>query len=180
MTCIVGLVDADSVWISGDSAGVARLDLVVRADQKVWRKGKFVYGFTSSFRMGQLLRYSLTVPEQYPSQGVEEYMVGPFIDAARRCLKDGGFAETHDGAERGGTFLVGYAGRLFEIGSDYQVGESVDGFAAVGCGDSYALGSLYSTGGEPRSRVQLALESAEAFSAGVRSPFVILKGGTNA
>lgn len=178
MTCIVGLVHKGTVYIGGDSAGVAGYDLTVRADQKVWSKDLFVYGFTSSFRMGQLLRYKINVAEKYPSQGVEEYMVDTFINAARKCLKDGGWARTDNGQERGGCFLVGFAGRLWQVESDYQVGESVDGFAAVGCGEAYALGSLYSTEGmEPNDRLNLALEAAEAFSAGVRGPFTIVSGG---
>jgi len=38
------------------------------------------------------------------------------------------------GQEAGGTFLVGYRGRLFRVDSDYQVGESVNNYCAVGCG----------------------------------------------
>lgn len=61
--------------------------------------------------------------------------------------------------------------------SDYQVGQAVDGYAAVGSGDSIALGALYATAGmgmKPRRRVKLALRAAERFSAGVRAPFICL------
>ena len=59
MTCIVGLVHEGVVYIGGDSAGVGGMSLTVRADEKVFQNGEFLMGFTTSFRMGQLLRYSL-------------------------------------------------------------------------------------------------------------------------
>ena len=62
MTCIVGLVHEGTVFIGGDSAGVAGLSLVVRADEKVFRNGDFLMDFTTSFRMGQLLRYNPDSP----------------------------------------------------------------------------------------------------------------------
>lgn len=172
MTCIVGIAHEGKVHIGGDSAGVGGYDLTVRQDRKVFRNGDFVMGFTSSFRMGQLLAYSLTPPRRHPDDDVYKYMVTHFVDAVRGCLKAGGYAETHHGAETGGTFLVGYAGRLFAIQGDYQVSESSHGFDACGCGESYALGSLYATSGQlPFQRLELALKTAEQFSAGVRGPF---------
>lgn len=176
MTCIVGLIDKGKVYIGGDSAAVwgTSFAIVARNDRKVFRNGDFVMGFTSSFRMGQLLAFNFNPPK--PRQGVDifAYMVTDFIDAARQRMKDGGFTRVKDNwSEEGGTFLVGYAGRLFQIGSDFQVGESTHGFDAVGCGDHLALGSLFSTPkmDDPTARVIEALQAAQTFSAGVREPF---------
>lgn len=174
MTCIAGVVENGIVYIGGDSAGVANYDLTVRADSKVFINGHFIMGFTSSFRMGQLLRYSFIPPDYDPRVEVDKYMVTTFIDAVRKCLKDGGYATTIDGEESAGTFLVGFNGRLFIIDSDYQVGESIDSFCSVGCGAPYAVGSLSSTSGKPEERIRKALETAERFNAGVRGPFVIM------
>src|SRR5262245_34038271 len=107
MTCIVGFVEGRSVWIGGDSAGVGGYDLTVRADEKVCRNGPMLFWFTSSFRMGQLLRYGLTVPERFPSMDVDKFMVTTFVDAVRECLKGHGWAEKRNEQERGGCFLVG-------------------------------------------------------------------------
>src|ERR1019366_6351782 len=77
--------------------------------------------------------------------------------------------------ESGGTFLVGTHGRLFEVSSDYQIGEPADPYAAVGCGSEVALGALHATGGSkmtPHQRLEAALAAAERFSNGVRGPFV--------
>lgn len=179
MTCIVGLVEGDTVWIGGDSAGVAGYELTVRSDQKVFRNGPMLFGFTSSFRMGQLLRYRLQVPEHDSCVDVDKWMATTFIDAVRTCLRDHGFAKKNQEQESGGTFLVAYRGRLFNIADDYQVGVPLDGFDAVGCGGEVARGALFACSRlSGRKRIALALQAAERFSAGVRGPFhiVALKG----
>ena len=178
MTCIVGLVDRGTVWLGADSAGIAGWDLMVVTDEKVFARGEFLIGYTTSFRMGQLLEHSLEVPRRSVDQDVREFMVTVFIDAVRKCLKDGGWAEEEKKRESGGCFLVGYAGRLFVISGEYQVLETSDGLNAVGCGAQVALGALHVTRGKPaRKRLELALEAAERWNAGVRGPFVIKKLG---
>lgn len=172
MTCIVGLVEGDNVWMGGDSAGVSGWSLTVRADLKVFRNGPMIFGFTTSFRMGQLLRYALKVPHHEADVEVDQYLATTFIDAVRECLKAHGFAKKENGQESGGTFLVGYRGRLFSIDDDYQVGEASDGYNACGCGREFALGALYASAHlTGRDRLGLALRAAERHSAGVRGPF---------
>lgn len=172
MTCIAGFIEDGAVWMGADSAGVAGYSLTVRADQKLFKNGPMLFGFTSSFRMGQLLRWALDVPDHDPRLDIEKYMTTVFVDAVRTCLKTAGFAKKELEVESGGQFLVGYRGRLFEIAGDYQVGEPVDPFGAVGCGCDLALGALFAT---PHlkgiERLTVALQAAERGSAGVRNPF---------
>jgi ATP-dependent protease HslVU (ClpYQ) peptidase subunit len=176
MTCIVGLVHNNKVYIGGDSAGVGGLSLDVRSDEKVFIKGEFVMGFTSSFRMGQLLRYKLQIPYHKPDIDNYEYMVTEFVEAVRQCLKDCGYVRSYNGEEYAGTFLVGYRGELFVVENDYQVGKLAMNFHAVGCGEDIAKGSLYSTKNinKPEDRILEALAASEQFSAGVRGPFKIV------
>ena len=176
MTAIVGLARQGKVFVGGDSAGVSGFDLTVRADPKVFRNGPYLFGFTSSFRMGQLIRYALVPPEP-KRDDLDRFMATKFVDALRACLKEGGWARKESDREEGGCFLVGTRGRLYTVESDYQVGRAADGYAAVGCGDQVALGALYATAGlamRPRARLKLALRAAERFNAGVRGPFVYL------
>lgn len=175
MTCIVGIVDKGRVYIGGDSAGVGGYDLSIRKDQKVFENGGFLFGFTSSFRMGNLLQYKLTVPKVSNDSDLMEYMCTEFIDSIRSCLKDGGYCRIENGVENGGVFLVGGYGRLFAVHGDYQVAETVCGYDAVGCGAEIALGSLFSTKGEAaRKRINKALNAASFHSAGVSPPFKVL------
>lgn len=180
MTCIVGLEHEGRVYIGGDSAGVdGRYALTVRADEKVFARDGLVMGFTSSFRMGQLLRYALVLPRQAEGQDDMEFMVTTFVDAVRNCLKAGGFTKVENAQEEGGSFLVGRKGRLFAIHDDFQVARAALGFDAVGCGDLIAQGAMWANDRNeaihtPEGRVQNALMAAEQMSAGVRGPFKVV------
>ena len=177
MTAIVGILHGESVWIGGDAAGVGGLSLTTRKDPKVFRNGEFIVGYTSSFRMGQLLEFAFAPPKPMESESIMPYMVTRFVPAIRDCLKSGGFQTTDKGQEFGGTFLVGYRGELFEIESDYQVSRVRASFNACGCGRDIALGSLHTTQSmklPPEKRITMALEAASEFSAGVRGQFTIV------
>lgn len=172
MTCIVGLQHDGKVTIGGDSAGVAGYSITVRADTKVFTVGPYLMGFTTSFRMGQLLHH--TFKPKPPKGNLDRFMVAEFIPGIMDCLETGGWLSTENGRREGGTFLVGVHGRLFSVHDDFQVGSPVDGYESVGCGDEIALGSLHSTTGKPpRARVKAALTAAAHHSAGVTPPFVI-------
>jgi ATP-dependent protease HslVU (ClpYQ) peptidase subunit len=180
MTCIVGLAVDGDVYMGGDSAGVMEYTLSVRADAKVFRRERraepWVFGFAGSFRLGDILRYHLTLPESPPDEGdVRAYLVTEFIPAVRAALRDHGVLRKQDEEELGQTFLVGLRGRLYSIHDDFQVGENVLPYAAIGSGAEVALGSLYSTQDrQPEDRVRLALAAAEQFCNSVRGPFHVV------
>ena len=75
--------------------------------------------------------------------------------------------------------MVGYKGRLFCIAEDFQVSESHEPFASVGCGSRYALGALKALAESiplgAREIAQKSLEIASHFSAGVRPPFTFVE-----
>jgi len=173
-TCVVGLVENGVVYMGADCAGVSYPYVRLRKDPKLFRKDTMLIGFTSSFRMGQVLRYSLVLPKYDDRIDPLEYVSTSLINAIRSAFKDGGVAQKDKEVESCGDFLIGFKGRLFGIFSDYQVGECMENYDAVGCGRDYALGSLYSTVTEANAkiRVEKALEVAAYFSAGVRGPFV--------
>lgn len=179
MTCIVGIVGKKHIYMGGDSAGVGGLSLHIRADEKVFVKENMIFGITGSFRMGNLLRFKLQIPEHPVKMDNYEYMCTAFIDAIRDCFKAGGFAHRKDDVEEmDGTFIVGYKGQLYEIEGDYQVGMLRVNYHAVGCGRDLATGAMFASQGHKlpeRQRILIALEAAEQFSAGVRGPFVIKK-----
>jgi ATP-dependent protease HslVU (ClpYQ) peptidase subunit len=175
MTCIVGIADETGVVMGGDSAGVSGWDLTIRKDDKVFRVGDLLIGYTTSYRMGQLLRFHLEVDTyKWSENKAFDCMVTEFVPAVRKVFKDGGYSKVENNAEEGGCFLVGFQGHLYTVFSDFQVGEAVDGFRAVGCGAQAALGHLYGSKGQnTEGRVRGALEAAEHFSIGVRGPFTV-------
>jgi ATP-dependent protease HslVU (ClpYQ) peptidase subunit len=179
MTCVVGMIKNDRVYIGADSAA-ATSGWTVRASalQKVFRHGSFLIGYTTSFRMGQILQYEVDYPEAEVYD--ETYMVTRFVPAVREKLKNLGYTKIDNNQEEGGDFLVGVAGQLFLVSSDFQVNHFLDGMAAVGCGAEYALGALLVrrsfVGHDPETSIRVALETAAYFSGGVIGPFTVLEG----
>lgn len=180
MTCIVGLVSkkTNKVIIGGDSSACSDENIFIRKDAKVFKNGRFIIGCTSSFRMMQLLRYSLYLPK-ISDKEIFEYMCTDFVNSVRHCFKDGGYLQKYtDGDEKGGTFLVAYRNRLFKIENDFQVAETENGIDSCGRGMDFALGSLYSTDGmeiSDEDRITKALSAAEFLSPWVCRPFMLLK-----
>lgn len=181
MTCIVGLIDdKGTVWMGGDSAGVeGYYSMMIRADSKVFLNGEFAFGFTSSFRMGQLLRFKFTPPPVPEGKDPYAYMVTDFIEAVRLCLRTGGYLKKTDEREEGGRFLVGWRGAIYDIQEDHQVAMSSHRFMSVGSGHDLAKGALSAltaqTNMTPRNILVAALEIAQEFSAAVRGPFEIIQ-----
>lgn len=172
MTCVVGLVHAERVYIGVDSSSVQGWTRRITALRKVFRTGPFLIGYTGSFRMGQLLEHHLQVPEKLPEQSDQAYMVAQFIEQVRRLLKEKGFTKIESNTETGGHFLVGYRGHLYSVHNDFQVGEMADGMDAIGSGGDYALGAMAALPHlAPVARLRKALQIAAQFNMGVFPPF---------
>ena len=172
MTCIVGVVDKGTVYIGGDSAGVSAYSITPRADKKVFINRDFAMGFTTSFRMGQLLQYKLVPPDKPKKCSDYKFMVVDFVDAVKKCFKENDYGLP----DKGGCFLVGFNSNLYAIDDDFQVGINCMPFDSVGCGSEIAKGSLFSTvGKKPMDRVKLALKAAATLNGGVCAPFNIVK-----
>ena len=178
MTCIIGLVHNGHTYVGADSASVDCERLVTRATKvpKVFRRGPFVMGYTTSFRMGQLLEHWLDVPGESEGMSGQEYMVKEFTETVRSLFKDKGFATIENNNEAGGRFLIGYGDHLYTMHEDFQIAEMVDEFDAVGCGSHFALGAVkaLSNYNDPVERITKSLEIASYFSGGVCPPFNVL------
>lgn len=180
MTCIVGIAHKGQVILGADSAGAdGWLNRRIRTDRKIFINSGIVFGFTTSFRMGQLLQHELTPPPVLEGQEPYQYAVKQLVPAIRTTLRAGGWLKNKDGREEGGTFLVGFRGHLFSIHDDLQVGESTACFEAVGCGDAYAMGAMHAASHlPPKDRLLAGLEAAASFSAGVAGPFHFIATGS--
>lgn len=182
MTCIVGLIEDGKVYMGGDSAGVSNnySHIISREDTKVFKNGKFLIGYTTSFRMGQLLRFSFNPPEITEGQDLYEYMCTSFITEVMNVMEKNKFATINNNEISGGKFLVGVEGRLFEVGNDFDVGELKGNFGACGSGVYFAFGALETLERlskkyiSPESKIELALVVAEKYSPGVCGPFNVL------
>lgn len=179
-----------AAFFGADSQASGGWHSTPRRDGKVFRLGDAVVGFTTSYRMGQIVRYLTKPPKAYWMTAHSKRKLYPDLHEAmvtwasgelRTALKDNGYTKVDNNREDGGTFIVGWKGRIFVIEDDFQVAEPSTGFHAVGCGAPYALGALsaldQTTDETVRGRLQVALIAAERFSNGVGSPFEYLSEG---
>lgn len=196
MTCIVGLIDKANkkAYMGCDAAGVdSWYREYIYPGIKVFKKhnniGEMLIGYTTSFRMGQLLQYKFTLPDDTKADPME-FLCGPFIDEVLKCFKNNNFALLKDNEAIGGVFLITYRGSLYMIQSNFSVMECFNGYGSVGCGDDFAIGALtalskynYSMNRLTKDgiftlnkdKVEIALQTAAQHSAGVSGPFTIIE-----
>jgi hypothetical protein len=170
MTCIVGIADKGKVWMGCDSIAYGSDGLKsIRAEPKVFSMGEdYIFGFVDSFRLGDLLQYQLSLP---PAECGKAFLVNRFIPRLRECLIEHGHAKEGDNMD--GAFLLGVRGKLYEVCEDFQIGEILCGYQAIGAGAPAALGSLYTSEAwisKPR-RMKTALCAAAEFHLGVAPPY---------
>ncbi len=177
MTCIVGLEQGGVVYMAGDSAGVSGNDITPRDDPKVFRKGTFLYGYAGSFRLGQLLRYKFDAPAHDEHLTDHAYLATDYVDTLRSLLdRNGLLRKREEVSSMEGLFLLGYRRHLYSVLGDFQVGQAIDDFDAIGSGFPYAVGAMAATetaGLHPIERVTRALAAASRYSTGVRGPFLV-------
>lgn len=176
MTLIVGLEAGGKVHIGGDSFAGNSLISSTCAKPKVFKVGDFIFGCTTSFRMIQLLQYSIKPPKNVGNDN-EKYLCTKFIDHVRDVFKKGGFLKNNAGKDEGGTFLMGYKGKLYSIHEDFQVNRCLAGYDACGAGYHMALGALFALKGvnmTPKEKLTVALDSGSEHHPYVRPPYVFL------
>ncbi|MCP4661143.1 MAG: hypothetical protein GY856_37550 [bacterium] len=176
MTGIVAVSDHQQVLIGGDSAAITpdhKEVYSVPETTKVFPAGSFAVGITTSFRIGQVLRYGVDWPEPpADDRDLERFIVDKLVEAVRRALKVGGCGRTREGMEIGGQFVIGVRSEIFVIAEDFAVTRVP--FAAIGAGRLVAYGALHALAGYDlpiEARVKAALEAAHAYTPSVRPPF---------
>lgn len=155
MTCIVGFSIRGSVYLGSDSLGsgngvkqvyctpkLVKLDVFEKKHLSL-SKISMGIGYTSSYRMGDILRYNFTPPAIEAEEDENEYLVTDFIPELIKCFDEHSFAKTKEGTKSGGNFLVGFRKRLFHVQEDFSVLEPSCGYTAVGSGQEFAMGAMY-------------------------------------
>jgi hypothetical protein len=193
MTCIVGIEHEGKVYIGGDRAQANESHTAAMSGPKVFVKNNIAFGYTTSFRFGNLLQYSFVIPHRYEGQELMDYMYTVFVEALRKCFKEGGYTKVENSVEEGGTALIGIGGKVFKLQDNFSLTNTASGYEAVGSGMYYALGSLHTTSlhtigwraldnphtsnpvyHDPKLRCELALQAAADLNPFVRAPFDVV------
>lgn len=176
MTCIAAIIDDDGVGhIASDSLGSNGHSKDVYKDQKVFTNGKFLVEYTSSYRMGQLLQYRLSLPKQRIGQTIDEFMYIDFVDAVRSLLKENGYMMINSNREEVGSFLVVTEGRIWQMQDDLSLLESSDGFDACGSGAHHAQAAMHVL--KRHSQLKLAPKEIPTIAIETASRYVATVGG---
>ncbi len=190
MTLIIAYVDEENktTYIGADSSGIKGDTKYIQKNPKVFynhHNFKFLIGFTSSFRMGQILQYNLIPPDipklMLERDELERYMVTDFIEEVRSTFDDYGYLQRfEDGDDKGGVFFVAYENKLFLIDGDFHVSSFTINYAAIGCAEPEAMGSLSTIERlnpqmHPEDKIKLAFTVAHKHTTCVYNPYIVLK-----
>ena len=174
MTCIVAIEKNGKVFMGADRMGSNGHTGAPVSQPKIFKNGSVIIGYTSSFRMGQLLEHALEIPLVH--ENIDKWVAIDFMQALRKAFTDNGWGKTKDGEIVGGTFLIAVAGRCYQIQDDYSFIRNISNEYAIGSGQDYALGSMRSTRSKADTQKRLleALETAAEYVVSVSAPFDFL------
>ncbi|EHU8781235.1 hypothetical protein N0S44_000473 [Escherichia coli] len=157
MTCIIAHTDGVTSFIAGDKMGSDGFTKSIQTEPKVFEK-EFVkisgddgltrtkdvmtIGFTTSFRMGQLLTYNLNLPDQNSNETFLQYLVLKVIPLIRQMFKDEWGARDTTQDVGGGQFIILHNHTIYEIQEDFSVLQSKSRVASVGSGTYHAIAAM--------------------------------------
>lgn len=163
MTCIVGIEYNGKVLIGGDVQGTSPNHKIVHTQPKVFFKKDIIIGYTTSYRFGQILENNLLDPvAPEDDEEVYRWLVTVLVPNIRETLDKNKYPE-------GGTCLIGVRGQLWSLQSDYSVLRSVLGYESIGSGCEYALGSIYTSLNNRKTRPSRYSNFAEIVSTAIRT-----------
>jgi hypothetical protein len=141
----------------------------------------FVVGGVGSPRLIQLMQYGFNLPLR-GEEALNTYMVNTFIPAWIDFLDNSGALYVKDSVSQmeDTSFIFGIGPNLFTMYGDFQIAHHTDEYSAIGAGEEFALGSLFTTEVSEltaKERAEVALEAAITFSPWVRDPIVFASTG---
>ena len=141
MTAIVGFTKDNTVYLAGDTLGSNSNLKSEYTESKVFKNGSFIFGYTDTFRFGEILEYNFVPPEHTKGVSDKAFLVKDFIPKLRNVLEECKYVKAEDKAGNG-TFLMGYRGKLYKVQSDWSILEPTCGYTAVGSGDEICIGAI--------------------------------------
>lgn len=132
-------------WIGSDSMAISG-ETMTECGSKLIKKNNYYIGFSESFRAADILREEKTIPNKINS--ISD--VKKLRDNLQTALINQAGASS---SSLGATELLGHPFSLliiskigmFYIGGDYQLQKIKDGYEAIGSGQEFAFGALYTS-----------------------------------
>lgn len=141
MTCIIGFVDKSKrkMIIAGDRLGSNGYTGEVINKPKIFKKKKVLFGYTTSFRFGQILEHHLKIPKD-KRKIPYEYIVKDLLPCIREVLETHKYSSKDD-AGKSGTAIIMYKGFVYTLQDDWSVLEYLNN-VSVGSGSEVASGAM--------------------------------------
>lgn len=127
------ILGADSQITDGDKR------ILSPSIPKIVKLGKYLLGVAGDARPGDLLAFNWK-PPAYDGTDPVKFMGKKVIPSIITTFKANGYDHTKEGASY--SFLIVFAGNVFEVGDDLSMSQSSDGLYGIGSGSAYALGAL--------------------------------------
>jgi ATP-dependent HslUV protease, peptidase subunit HslV len=182
MTCIIGIIDKENIFMGCDSRLSGGTNFVYNTNRsKLFKVKDFIIGIAGNVRYLNIIENNL-YPRHHDYDLISmKYMCNEFTEDVRKCLEDNKYSKELDkisSVPDNNTMLIGYRNKLYGMTGDYAIVEYPD-FYAIGSGSDFALGSLHTTAFfvdlSPTQRITKALESACKFDSACSEPFFIEK-----
>lgn len=160
MTCIVAVKHDDKVTMVGDSAASNGHNIHPVGLSKVFNNREFSIGYTESFRLGNIMEFVWSPPEQTVNCSDDKYLYIHVVESIREAIR----VHCPTVTSLGTYFLLAWKGRLFTYEGEGFLLEHKS-YAAVGSGAETALGALFALHNsdgvtDPEIKCQLAVEAA--------------------
>ncbi len=181
MTCIVGYVEGDKVFVGGDLAATGGYTQYIYhpEESKVFKKGDIVFGVTGASRIGQLIRHNLIIPKRKPQCKDIKYLNKYLIPVMLKCFKHNQMFKIKDERiEENWGAVIGYNKTIYRVDSNFNLMRTNKNYVAHGAGQEYAMGALYVMENlkmKPKEKITKALEASAEFSIVVAPPFDIVE-----
>ncbi len=147
MTVVIADTE-ESVVFAADSAAANGSEIYTLDTEKVFKRDGYLFGYCGSYRIGQILRHCVALPE-YPDESadMERFMVRELVPAIRKAVETEGAAGEGRGFLGEQTcILTCVRGQIWTIGPDLTVIRESP-FAAIGSGRLRAYPALHALRG---------------------------------
>ena len=159
------ILGADSQITDGDRR------IISPSTPKIVKLNKYLLGIAGDVRPGDLLAFNWK-PPAYDGTDPVKFMGRKIIPSIIAVFKANGYDYAKEGANY--SYLLAFAGNVFEIANELSISQSADNLYGVGSGSAYALGAL--AGAVPNvGKVEIinALKIAAKYDINTAPPFQI-------
>jgi len=141
MTCIVAFRNKEkNIILAGDKMGSDSFTSMISKVPKVFTNDDFAIGYTSSFRMGQLLQHVWLPPQRKVDQSTDNYLYSDVTASLRKMFKENGFGD--DDTNEFGNFIMIYEDRILEMQDEMSFLEHETDIVSVGAGCYHATAAM--------------------------------------